>query len=841
MSPSPLPLSFLLLLSLSLLLLPSPTFAVSPTQVYSTPTTFTITSSTKTVNDDFNNIGYSECLAVNGVNTPRLVLTRGVTYTFINNAAPTHPVYLTSSSAGASAGTRFMNPISTAGGSSTWVANPAGVGTVTLYYECFVHSSMGNIITVIDPPGRARPATGWTTCDWYTDANGGNHAVAADQVSFLTSLFTRGLVGYPSSNPPVEGLVVNPYTAPFFTVFNVPGAARDTHISHLVGFFGASSKLGCTSAGFPAYTGVTNMRALHASMFINQSMWDAFTEQSRISALSLGFSEIDANATIGSFKTFLNAGNANINTAICTELDCACAPNWSGVGCTVGPARPSAYTICDWYTGAVGLDPKIGTNSVRVLRAMVDRAFNGSSTSTPNVLGIFNNPILVPFFPNRLSQPHVEHIVQFFGVALQCAAPDFPAYAGNPNMREVHAPFNITYTAFNAFLGEVGLAANSFGISDADINRIVAMMSAFLRVGIETYENEICNDEYSCPCATGYDGDACDHATGSTTSSGAGGGNTGGESGATGGDGSSGTSSGSSNPPSCVQSTVYHLNLLPKYKLQWSLGPVEAVSEEGGGTGNSGYTAEVQSTGPAGDGGGYYPYSHQHDHPDFIQPIDISPSHRQLLSVGPFTRQTITISLSGYDIKPGLNGFLGFGFGTSMVDADVILCFLDEESQPRCFDSWTESFDPQPDELYEGGRDDLFNVSAVIREDGLTTFTFSRYLNTGDPFDFVIPAPPSSTASNQIEGADDFDTKIIFSHGPSSNNGFIHQSVRGGYMELARFLSSHFAHFLPFFLLLLSVATTTVAKVASISSTVKLKLRTTINVMRDYYMDVRCC
>jgi len=61
-----------------------------------------------------------------------------------------------------------------------------------------------------------------------------------------------------------------------------------------------------------------------------------------------------------------------------------------------------------------------------------------------------------------------QHLVQFFGQALGCNDPTFPAYAGNPNLQAVHAPMMISMSdsdAFNSVL--IGVLASA-GVTASD-------------------------------------------------------------------------------------------------------------------------------------------------------------------------------------------------------------------------------------------------------------------------------------------------------------------------------------------------------------------------------------
>jgi len=144
-----------------------------------------------------------------------------------------------------------------------------------------------------------------------------------------------------------------------------------------------------------------------------------------------------------------------------------------------------------------------------------------------------------------------------------------------------------------------------------------------------------------------------------------------------------------------------------------------------------------------------------------------SPHSDTVLSrtVGEGGQWVMSFTLTASNILPGFRGFIGLGLQTtSMAQADLIACQLDDNGRPQVYDLWSESHDPRPD-THKGGSMDIFNVSAQSNADGSTTFSFSRLFDTGDPYDAVLPTP-AEVAVDPAPAA----VKIIFSHGPSSNN-----------------------------------------------------------------------
>lgn len=64
------------------------------------------------------------------------------------------------------------------------------------------------------------------------------------------------------------------------------------------------------------------------------------------------------------------------------------------------------------------------------------------------------------------------HLYQYFGKLLGCSQygmMGFPAYSGAPSQYNVHKYMNLDHAQMTYFIQQVGLAAKSFGVSDADI------------------------------------------------------------------------------------------------------------------------------------------------------------------------------------------------------------------------------------------------------------------------------------------------------------------------------------------------------------------------------------
>jgi plastocyanin len=87
---------------------------------------------------------------VNGVPRPELTLTRGTTYTFSVNASG-HPFIITTSSTGGPGAPEDVAGVTGEGAAVGTVTFTPDMSTPdTVYYQCAVHTGMGNAIHVID-------------------------------------------------------------------------------------------------------------------------------------------------------------------------------------------------------------------------------------------------------------------------------------------------------------------------------------------------------------------------------------------------------------------------------------------------------------------------------------------------------------------------------------------------------------------------------------------------------------------------------------------------------------------------------------------------------------------
>ncbi|KAI0404254.1 hypothetical protein F4802DRAFT_615842 [Xylaria palmicola] len=188
--------------------------------------------------------------------------------------------------------------------------------------------------------------------------------------------------------------------------------------------------------------------------------------------------------------------------------------------------RPEDTSICDYYTTAL-LKDNTAENQATLLTLVVNTVVIGNYTqpnvgiSVPGILapGQYNGTDvnLLPYFTGELASSNrggdhgesinflddggaeplknnkpantesssqyflLTHLYQFFGTLLGCSQqgmPGFDAYSGHASMYEVHKfmaldPYEVGY-----FITQVGLAAASFGVADADVQAVGSALNS---------------------------------------------------------------------------------------------------------------------------------------------------------------------------------------------------------------------------------------------------------------------------------------------------------------------------------------------------------------------------
>jgi NAD(P)H-flavin reductase len=88
-----------------------------------------------------------------------------------------------------------------------------------------------------------------------------------------------------------------------------------------------------------------------------------------------------------------------------------------------------------------------------------------------------------------------------------------------------------------------------------------------------------------------------------------------------------------------------------------------------------------------------------------------------------------------FKLSCDVKGWCGFGFGSDMLGTDCISGAIGD--QPYVFDLWCETEDTPPLDVEKGGSSDLTVINGTY-SGGTTEIYFSRKLDTGDQYDFVI-------------------------------------------------------------------------------------------------------
>jgi len=201
------------------------------------------------------------------------------------------------------------------------------------------------------------------------------------------------------------------------------------------------------------------------------------------------------------------------------------------VAAAVGGAvaqRPTNTSICDYYTTAL-LTNNTAANQATVLTLVVNTAIIGNYTkpnvgiAVPGILanGTVNGTAvdLLPYFTGALASTNtggtvgrsvnflddggaapllmnkpangtssnqytlVTHLYSYFGVLLGCSMQNSTAYgpySGSPSMYNVHKFMDLSYAEVTYFVEQVGLAAESFGVTTADATAVGnELMAAF--------------------------------------------------------------------------------------------------------------------------------------------------------------------------------------------------------------------------------------------------------------------------------------------------------------------------------------------------------------------------
>jgi len=188
--------------------------------------------------------------------------------------------------------------------------------------------------------------------------------------------------------------------------------------------------------------------------------------------------------------------------------------------------RPTDVSICDYYTTAL-LKENTAMNQETLLTLVVNTVAIGNYTqpnvgiAVPGILapgtGEYAGVNLAPYFTGALNSTNrggsqgvslnfldgggaapllknqlptmssaqyklVTHLYGYFGYLLGCSqfGSTYKPYSGSTNMYETHKFMALDHMEMNYFISQVGLAAASFGVAEADVKIVGgALNSAF--------------------------------------------------------------------------------------------------------------------------------------------------------------------------------------------------------------------------------------------------------------------------------------------------------------------------------------------------------------------------
>lgn len=222
------------------------------------------------------------------------------------------------------------------------------------------------------------------------------------------------------------------------------------------------------------------------------------------------------------------------------------------------PTAPTDASFCDRLASANGYDYTNANHSYALMLKWIQRAYNGADVNLnayPPVVsfvqGLMRNTNTIKFFngwinyraaypegaaypaptPDYTTSPALAlaldlKLAAYFGQAFGCSGiQQWPTvnltfseaypYTGNQNQIVVHRGMAINGTVFSAFIDQFSDAALSLGAQQFDFDaNVVPFLMSFARGAQGDYG--ICQDEATCPCATGYTGNACTTAIQST-------------------------------------------------------------------------------------------------------------------------------------------------------------------------------------------------------------------------------------------------------------------------------------------------------------------------------------
>lgn len=419
--------------------------------------TFVLSSRVKTPSGNVFGQGFPVGYAVDGIESPEIVVTAGRTYKFTVLSACNHPFYLTTDSRGkgrAPLETGFdvppakSTPLICAGASILWKPTEDLIGK-DIWYQCTIHDNMGWFVKVKKETFCEKYTAALVSPTGFKNSKGVLEAIVDGTIDAVLDEKSLLLEYFDGTVPAGSTNFTDPKNA----------AAANFLRDGLVNFFGAA--LGCSDGSIPAYTG-RGMKEVHKDMPISGIEYDFFNTQLIKVVDNAGVDEVD--------QKFL--------------LDLLNSPDVRGAICNFGEGCLKD-SLCIKYAKALNLKQAV------LMDKIVDAAFAPVIANAQQKV-FFDGSVpagSVNYFANAAALAELKkNFAYFLGRAdvLACSDPDFPAARINiAGLKPLHAPMPITAALFSQFNDLVIQGVKTLGVSDPDL--------AAIRAVLDSTEPLICN------------------------------------------------------------------------------------------------------------------------------------------------------------------------------------------------------------------------------------------------------------------------------------------------------------------------------------------------------------
>jgi hypothetical protein len=369
----------------------------------------------------------------------------------------------------------------------------------------------------------------------------GGDSVQNEQM-FLEALMNRTFYGSMISTPHVPGIFAT--DSPLLPWFNgsihyradAPDYVTNSTqamdlIAHFVSYIGdlfTCSAPGWNTQAYKFRMGHYDMFEVHRNMNITNAEMTYFLTQLDLAIQSFAFSEEDRTRVADIGKMYYRDGALvlGFRSQICGEATCDEAV----------PSDPSLYTntslsstgtyvppapLCERYFGNVTSE-RVGNMTL-----LMQSAFFGNTTFSPNLTGIFNVTQLKGFFNGdiiyRVDGQRVDftlnnfnnddfmnfldHMVSYFLRVFECFSEDMPPIA-NSELWAAHRNMPISGIEFALFNDQIALAASERGFTAEDAAYIKESLNLFGTCAPSVFGDyaQICNANLTgaaaCPVST---------------------------------------------------------------------------------------------------------------------------------------------------------------------------------------------------------------------------------------------------------------------------------------------------------------------------------------------------